>query len=526
MKFLYKNLNITIFSLLILMFLTISCKNEKFPVPNAAQVKTASITSITGSTALGGGEIISDGGSPVSTRGICWDTIEDPTISGAKSEDSTGLDKFISQLTGLTGGTTYYVRAYATNNGGIAYGENELFTTRFVPRLTTKIATEISDISALSGGVITERFGTQIVEEGVCWSQTINPSLADQKTVDKSGKDTFAGLITGLSPGTTYHVRSYATTSKGDTGYGNDVVFTTQNYVYTEIIQDVLFEKGFALTPLDPAIVQQGGGFEKTYLDTLDFGMDGSHPEWMLAQWNSKYDLAGTLPTNGKDGSIEYVNEGKKIALYPDHSLWLEVDASQEYDSPRVNGQAWPHLLIAQNFHKVIPNVGEADRLDFSMEIKLEKCENKMAPRTYNVGLHTAQTPFFFMLVNDNKNSADYNQRIWFGLPSYDYRYPILGYNEVVIWDIGTSTFIYDVPETSIWGNVSLHDGDWHKTHMDIKPLIKRALEAMKEHDVFINTTLEDLKIIAMNFGWEVPGTFDAAIRVKGISLKSVKLSR
>ncbi len=521
--------NKTIFKLFILAWATLSCSNEKFTIPCAATVKTVNITLITGSSALSGGEIISDGGDAISTQGICWDTITDPTIGGARSVDSTGLVKFSSRLTGLIGGTTYYVRAFATNNGGIAYGDNEMFTTSFVPHLTTNNATEITNTTAISGGKILKSFGTQIIATGVCWSQKPNPSLDDPKTVDGSGADQFTSLITGLLPGTTYHVRSYATTNEGDTGFGNDMEFRTYSYdsiVYTEIIQDVLFEKGFALTPLDPAIVQQGGGFEKTYLDTLDFGKDGSHPAWMLAQWNSRYDLADTPLVNGKDGSIEYANEGKKIALYPDHSLWLEVDASQEYDNPRMNGQSWPHLLIAQNFHNGSPNVGESDRLDFSMEIKLEKCENKMTDRTYNLFLHTAQTPFYFMLVNNNKNSMDYNQRIWFGLPSYDYRYPVLRDNETVLWDIGTSTFIYGVPETTIWGNVSLHDGNWHKTHMDIKPLINRALEAMKEHDVFRNTTLEDLIITSMNFGWEVPGTFDAAIRVRGISLKSIKLSR
>lgn len=135
--------------------------------------------------------------------------------------------------------------------------------------------------------------------------------------------------------------------------------------IATEIIGDTLFERGFALTPLDPAIVQQGGGFEKTYLDTLDFGNDGSSPVWMLAQWHSRYDLADTPPADGLDARIEYANEGKKIALCSDHSLWLEVDASQEYDSARVSGQPWPHLLIAQNFNETVPNIGAANRLDY-----------------------------------------------------------------------------------------------------------------------------------------------------------------
>lgn len=296
------------------------------------------------------------------------------------------------------------------------------------------------------------------------------------------------------------------------------------NEVATEIMLDTLFEGGFALTPLDPIIVQQGGGFDKTYLDTLDFGKVSSHPVWQLAQWYSKYDLADVKCKDGVDGSVEYANEGKKIALFPDNSLWLEVNASQEYDSARVNGQHWTHLLIAQNFYEGSPNVGEADRLDFSMEIKLEKCINKMVAGTYNTSLHTAHTPFYFILINTNANSVDYNQRIWFGLPSFDFRYPVLRSKEMVSWDIGTNAYIYSAPETSIWGNASLHDGNWHKAQVDIKPLILRALEAMGENGLFLNTIPEDMQITGMNFGWEIPGTFDAAIRVKGISLKSINV--
>jgi hypothetical protein len=202
----------------------------------------------------------------------------------------------------------------------------------------------------------------------------------------------------------------------------------------------------------------------------------------------------------------------------------MEVDASNEYDHPRTNGEPWPHLLIAQSI-----GVGggyrirNAERLEFSMEIKIEKCENKMAPGTYDLALHTAQSPFYFMLVNGNPDSPDYNQRLWFGLPSFDYRFSTTRNNEVVIWDIGTSTYIYGVPETKIWGVVSLQDGQWHKTHIDIKPLISRALTVMKSKGVFENTSLDDMKIIDMNFGWEVPGTFDAALRVRGISLVSVE---
>jgi hypothetical protein len=293
----------------------------------------------------------------------------------------------------------------------------------------------------------------------------------------------------------------------------------------TEIMQDNAYEKGFALTPLLPKTVMQGGGFEKTYLDTLDFGRDGSSPVWHFAQWHSKFNLAHAELQTADDGSVYYINEGgsKKVALYPDNSLLLEVNASKEYDSARVQGQPWPHLLIAQNFNENSPNVGEAGQLLFSMELKLEKEENKMAEGTFNTSVHTAQSPFYFILKNGNENSPDYNQKIWFGIPSYDYRFTEMNDQEKVSWDIGTSTFIYNVPQKPVWGEISFQDKKWHKAETDLKPFIIRALEAMREKEVFMNTTPNDLVITGMNFGWEVPGTFDVALRVKNISLKYIE---
>ncbi|HAE62707.1 MAG TPA: hypothetical protein DCG38_10320 [Eubacteriaceae bacterium] len=289
-----------------------------------------------------------------------------------------------------------------------------------------------------------------------------------------------------------------------------------------EIIEDNTFELGFALTPLDPETVQQGGGHEKTSLDTLSFDRNGNSPIWRLAQWYSKYNLANAELKTEIDGSLSYANEGnsKRVALYPDNSLLLEVNASKEYDKPRSEGEPWPHLLIEQDFHENSPIVGEKKRIQFSFELKLEKEQNKMEEGTFNPSLHTAQSPCYFIIKNINENSQDYNQQIWFGIASYDYRYTETNTKERISWDIGTNTYIYQIPERQFWGNISFQDKKWHKGEADLKPLIQRAIIAMQEKSVFMNTTLDDLSITYMNFGWEVPGTFDVAVRVKNFSLK------
>ena len=92
-------------------------------------VTTADISDITTSTATGGGEVTDDGGLSVTARGVCWGTAHNPTTADDTTSDSTGTGVFTSDLTGLDPGTTYYVRAYATNSEGTSYGAEVSFET-------------------------------------------------------------------------------------------------------------------------------------------------------------------------------------------------------------------------------------------------------------------------------------------------------------------------------------------------------------------------------------------------------------
>jgi hypothetical protein len=90
---------------------------------------TAAVTSITATTATSGGTIGADGGDPVTARGVCWSTTTNPTTADSKTTDGTVVGTFTSAITGLTSGTTYYVRSYATNSVGTTYGPEVSFTT-------------------------------------------------------------------------------------------------------------------------------------------------------------------------------------------------------------------------------------------------------------------------------------------------------------------------------------------------------------------------------------------------------------
>ncbi len=192
-------------------------------------VTTTALTSITTTTAASGGNVTADGGATVTARGVCWATTANPVATGNHTTDGTGTGIFTSAITGLAAGTTYHVRAYATNSVGTAYGGDSVFTTitnAVLPTLITATVTSITATTGAGGGNVTTDGGATVTARGVCWSTTANPVASGSHTTDGTGTGIFTSAITVLTANTTYHVRAYATNIVG-TAYGADMSFTT-----------------------------------------------------------------------------------------------------------------------------------------------------------------------------------------------------------------------------------------------------------------------------------------------------------
>ncbi|MFB0903241.1 MAG: hypothetical protein QMB11_02580, partial [Nonlabens sp.] len=192
---------------------------------------TTTITSITQTMATGGGNSTGDGGAAITLRGVCWsNTTSSPTITNSKTVDGSGIGSFTSSLTGLTTNTTYYVRAYATNSVGTAYGPAisvRTLSTTIPTGVTTNSVTSITQTAATAGGNSISDGGAAITSRGVCWSNTTSsPTINNSKTVDGTGIGTFTSSLAGLSANTTYYVRAYATNSAG-TAYSSVTSFNT-----------------------------------------------------------------------------------------------------------------------------------------------------------------------------------------------------------------------------------------------------------------------------------------------------------
>jgi prepilin-type N-terminal cleavage/methylation domain-containing protein len=187
------------------------------------------VSNIQATTATSGGNVTSNGSASVTERGIVYSTSTSPnTTTGTKVTDASGgTGSFTSNLSGLSPGTTYHIRAYAKNSVGTAYGSDVSFVTLAqAPTVTTGSVSSITLNSAVASGEVISDNGSAVTERGIVYATSSNPTTANSKVTSGIGTGAFSTNLTGLTANTTYHVRAYAINAEG-TSYGSDVPFTT-----------------------------------------------------------------------------------------------------------------------------------------------------------------------------------------------------------------------------------------------------------------------------------------------------------
>ena len=207
-------------------------------------VMTLTASDIKASSVLLGGQIISDGGAEVTSRGVCWGTMTGPDVADSRINSGRGTGSYVCMLTGLDQNTHYFARAYATNSEGTAYGEDaQFFTiTGSKPEVATIAMSGYFDITA--GVKIINDGGLPITEKGICLSTNENPTLNDNKYISDAktpdGSGFYMCYFDKLNPKTTYHIRGYAINA-GGISYGDDKSVTTRAVpeVSTDIVTEV-----------------------------------------------------------------------------------------------------------------------------------------------------------------------------------------------------------------------------------------------------------------------------------------------
>lgn len=197
-------------------------------------VKMNEITNVTPSSAKLYGTVTSAGSGIIRRKGFCWSNTQTSPLLGqdASCEVSTGEDVYSYALTGLSGKTKYYVRAYAENEKGISYSETAEFQTgsaAVIPTLSGTTVSEIGETSAKAVATVVSDGGISVSAKGFCYSSTNNQPTLEAGIVfsDASTGGSITGVLKDLEPNAKYYIRAYATNGEG-TAYGVVNEFSTQ----------------------------------------------------------------------------------------------------------------------------------------------------------------------------------------------------------------------------------------------------------------------------------------------------------
>lgn len=174
--------------------------------------------------------VVSDGSSPVTARGICWGTRISPTIVDNKTTDGAGAGKFTSSITGLDPGTVYYFRAYATNSDSTFYATAfSLVDSSDYPIVYSQVVSALTPTTAVILGSFDTDLQHIVSNSGVCWGTSPNPTIADNHSSEVALDDGnhFICRLADLTPNTTYFLRTYAI-SNTNPHYGNEFSFVAE----------------------------------------------------------------------------------------------------------------------------------------------------------------------------------------------------------------------------------------------------------------------------------------------------------
>ena len=232
------------------------------PAVDIPVVVTSAASEITKNSAVVGGNVLSNGGLEVTERGVVYSTSQNPTIEDSKVSSGSGLGEFTCNLINLQTGATYYVRAYAKNKFGVAYGEEISLVCEALPTVTTTQPTNVSYTSATIGGNVTDDGGLEVTERGVVYATMQNPTTTNTKITSDSGLGEFTCNLIDLQDGVTYYARAYAVNAKG-TAYGEEVSFTTK----AKTIATIITSQATNITSTSAIIggdVTDDGGFNVT----------------------------------------------------------------------------------------------------------------------------------------------------------------------------------------------------------------------------------------------------------------------
>lgn len=349
-----------------------------------------------------------------------------------------------------------------------------------------------------------KEFYKQEVDEGVCTIEPSSPLSSSDEYIFKEWQ------LNGVK-------------FSFETPITEDITLTAKFVENPKVVQlfvDRSFSNGFGLRG-----VSTNDGSKVFRHLTADSQEDEYY--WDMAQWWTKYDMT-YAEYSLENGVHVYKNESHEVRIdNKNSSLYMKLLASKEYDAPRKDGQNWPHILIEQSQKNV--KIAGAKKVIASLDFNIIRCDNMMSEAEYSPSRHAAQYLWYLTLRNivpdgsDPEKVGKNGDFFWFGMPIYDNRSPkgVESYKMIDQGFVGaTNKLIYGMSSREYLKDLPIKFGTKYHIEIDILPYLKEAYIYGITNGALENTNWENMYLGYMNFGWELPGTFDVESEVSNISVK------
>lgn len=261
-------------------------------------------------------------------------------------------------------------------------------------------------------------------------------------------------------------------------------------------------------------------------------------PSWSIAQWGSRHNLADPKITETKQISTHVFrlrNPSKLLTVNSQRGeLEMGLFASACYDSPRAEGEPWPHLLVSSSLVDVSAPSGfcKVENIkQLNLTLNCQLLNFKDAHPNPDPELHGAQFLLHLYVQNLTQDDDGFGDMLWFQIPIFDNRHAVV--EEKFAQDKGkpdaSGKFIFTMAHKAVrserntfFKNGAIEAGEDSKvvpTQVELIPWIHYAFQLARKNGYLQTTSFRDLYISGINFGWEMPGTYDATMRVSGLSL-------
>lgn len=294
-----------------------------------------------------------------------------------------------------------------------------------------------------------------------------------------------------------------------------------------EMFLDTSFENGFLAIPGGGTQIGTGYVPEDRYSQnvSLKYGSNKRQPVWTLRQNNDVFNLNDKYCEGKKpdyaDGSYIFYDESKKLIVNPvEKSLYMELDSSVEYGNyERTSTDLWAHMLIASSLERQVA-VSDIKSLTLNIDIQMMVNIDKHVSVSY-----ADEMILYLQLSTSNQDETEKADKpLWFGIPFFNSDSSSFN-NEYAQIDTAQGAnsggFIYKFAANRIYNSYasSLVDGNKHNVNIDLISYFETALSRAHAKGFWTSSTLKDLVISDMNFGYELPSKRKVGVQFSNLSL-------